>query len=182
MPETAFAAARRVLFLLIAVVAMMTASLRPGTVLAAQVPQNRCDVPGKVYTQTIIVDRKNGPIGTTTLFLVCRPSHVVAIVDSDGGTYKDLADFRAHNHLFGAGDTITLPRDFPAVDPSGKRDLVTVSGHTGSSSVWWWVIGGVVLVVAAGGGLLLRARRRRSTAADPDPDPIAEADADVQEP
>ncbi|GAB2805843.1 hypothetical protein GCM10027176_08570 [Actinoallomurus bryophytorum] len=176
MPETAFAAAGRVLFLLIAVVAMMTASLRPGTALAAQAPQNRCDVPGKVYTQTIIVDRKNGPIGTTTLFLVCRPSHVVAIVDSDGGTYKDLADFQAHNHLFGAGDTITLPRDFPAVDP-GKRDLVTVSGHTGSSSVWWWMIGGVVLILAAGGGLLvLRARRRRSPAADP------ETDADAQEP
>lgn len=180
MPETALAATRRVLFLLIAVM-LMTASLRPGTAFAAQAQQSRCGSPGKVYAQNVIVDRKHGPIGTTTLFLVCRPSHVVAIVDSDGRTYKDLADFRTHNHLFGADDTITLPRGFPAVDRSGRPDLVTVSGHTNSSSVWWWVIGGVVLLLAAGGGLLvLRARRRRGTAAAADP--VTEADADAQEP
>ena len=176
MPETALATARRALFLLIAVAALVTAPPRPGT---AQARQSHCGTPGKVYTQNIIVDRKNGQIGTTTLFLVCRPTHVVAIVDSDGNTYKDLADFRAHNHLFGADDTITLPRDFPAVDRTGQPDLVTVSGHTGSSSVWWWMIGGVALVLAAGGGLLvLRARRRRDPAAAADP----EADADAQEP
>jgi LPXTG-motif cell wall-anchored protein len=177
MSETALATARRALFLLIAVAALVTAPPRPGT---AQARQSHCGTPGKVYTQNIIIDRKNGPIGTTTLFLVCRPTHVVAIVDSDGNTYKDLADFRAHNHLFGSDDTITLPRDFPAVERSGKPDLVTVSGHTGSS-VWWWVIGGVALVLATGGGLLvLRTRRRRDPAAAPDPDP--EAEADTQEP
>jgi hypothetical protein len=176
--ETAFPATGRVLFLLITVAVLVTASPRPGTALTAQ---SRCDTPGKVYAQKIIVDRENGPIGTTSLFLVCRPSHVVAIVDSDGHTYKDLADFRAHNHLFGANDTITLPRDFPAVDRSGQPDLVTVSGHTDSSPVWWWVTGGVVLVLATSGGLLvLRARRRRDPAAAADPDP--EADAAAQEP
>jgi LPXTG-motif cell wall-anchored protein len=176
--ETAFPATSRVLFLLITVAVLVTASPRPGTALAAQ---SRCDTPGKVYAQKIIVDRKNGPIGTMSLFLVCRPSHVVAIVDSDGRTYKDLADFRAHNHLFGADDTITLPRDFPAVDRSGQPDLVTVSGHTGSSSVWWWMTGGVALILAAGGGLLvLRARRRRDPAANADPE--ADSDADAQEP
>jgi LPXTG-motif cell wall-anchored protein len=176
--ETAFPATSRVLFLLITVAVLVTASPRPGTALAAQ---NRCATPGKVYAQKIIVDRENGPIGTMSLFLVCRPSHVVAIVDSDGHTYKDLADCRAHNHLFGADDTITLPRDFPTVDRSGKPDLVTVSGHTGSSPVWWWVTGGAVLVLAAGGGLLvLRARRRRDPAADPEAE--ADADADAQEP
>jgi hypothetical protein len=119
MPETALATARRVSFLLIAVAALATASPRPGTALAAR---SRCGTPGKVYAQKIILDRKNGPIGTMSLFLVCRPSHVVAIVDSDGRTYEDLADFRAHNHLFGADDTITLPRDFPAVDRTGQPD------------------------------------------------------------
>jgi LPXTG-motif cell wall-anchored protein len=176
---TASPATGRVLFLLIAVAVLMTASPRPGTALAAQ---SRCGTPGEVYAQKVIVGRKHGPLDTTTLFLVCRPSHVVAIVDSDGRTYRDLADFRAHNHLFGPDDTITLPQDFPAVDRSGPPDFVTVSGHTGSSSVWWWVIGGVVLVLAAGGGLLvLHARRRRDPAPDPAPETDADADTDAQE-
>jgi LPXTG-motif cell wall-anchored protein len=138
--------------------------------------QSPCGSPGQVYTQKIIVAHKNGPPDLKTLFLVCRPSHVLAIVDSDGGTYKDLDDFRAHNHLFSEDDRITLPRNFPSADTSSDAGFMTVSGHTGTSSTWWWLIGGIVLVLVIGGGAFLRprARRRRAGAEPPD--------ADVREP
>jgi LPXTG-motif cell wall-anchored protein len=132
--------------------------------------QSPCGSPGQVYAQKIIVAPKNGRPDLKTLFLVCRPTRVLAIVDSDGGTYKDLDDFRAHNHLFSADDKITLPRNFPSADTSGNVGFMTVSGHTGTSSPWWWLIGGIVLVAVISGGafLWLRARRRPAGAVAPD--------------
>jgi hypothetical protein len=149
-------------------VAMTVAgALRPPAAMAAR--QSSCPTPGKVYAQKVIVTHADKRVDLTTLFLVCRPTHVLAIVDSDGGTYRDLDDFRAHNHLFGSGDKITVPRDFPSVDGAGRSDLVTVSARTGSSR-WWWVGGAaVVLVLLAGGGLLWLRRLRR-----PGPDVEAE--------
>jgi LPXTG-motif cell wall-anchored protein len=139
--------------------------------------QSRCESPGKVYSQKVIVGHKDKRFDLKTLFLVCSPSHVVAIVDSDGRSYKDLRDFRAHNHLFSEDDKITLPRNFPSVDTSANAGLMTVSGHTGTSSVWWWLIGGVVLVLVSAGGLSwLRTRRRASTseAGEEEPSPQTE--------
>jgi LPXTG-motif cell wall-anchored protein len=137
-----------------------------GAPAARAARQGPCPEPGKVYTQRVLVTHKNKRVDLTTLFLVCRPSHVLAIVDSEGGSYRDLDDLRAHNHLFGADDKITLPRDFPSLDTANKPDLVTVSAHTGSSSAWWWVIGAAVLVLLAGGGLLWLRRLRRPGPAD----------------
>jgi LPXTG-motif cell wall-anchored protein len=76
---------------------------------------------------------------------------------------------RAHDHLFSADDKITLPRNFPSVETSGNVGLTTVSGHTGTSSVWWWLISGIILVLIGAGGFLgLRTRRRRARASTSD--------------
>ena len=174
--ETALRPAARVVRAVAAasLVLLMTAwgcSAQAGAAPAAR--PSRCEAPGKVYAQKVIVAREHRPVDLTTLFVVCRPTHVAAIVDSDGRTYEDLADFRAHNHLFSGNDKITLPRDFPSTDTTRRVELVTVSGHTGGSPAWWWATGALVLVLAAGGGLLLLRARRRSR-------PAAEAQTDAE--
>ncbi len=130
--------------------------------------QTRCDSPGKVYAQKIIVDRKDTDgVDSLTLFLVCQPNRNVAIVDHEGKSYQDLDDFRANNEIFSEGDRITLPRDFPSVDTSRDLDLMTVSGKTNSIASWvWWLTGGIALMVftSGGGALWLRARRRKAEA------------------
>lgn len=77
-------------------------SVRTNTAQAAMaMQQHRYGSPGQVYTQRILVRHKNGQFEWKTLFLVCRPSRVVAIVDSDGRSYRDLDDFRAQSPLHG---------------------------------------------------------------------------------
>ncbi|MDW6062141.1 hypothetical protein SAZ11_34110 [Streptomyces sp. FXJ1.4098] len=98
----------------------------------------------------------------------------MAIVDHEGRDYRDLDDFRANNKLLSEDDKITLPRDFPSVERSGNVELMTVSGHTGTSTSWLrWLGGGAALVLLIGGGGIhwLRARRRsvRASASDADP-------------
>jgi hypothetical protein len=184
-PETASRVAVRTLCVGIALsLASLIMAWSPHAGAAPVVTATRespCGSPGQVYAQKIIVAHKNGRFDLKTLFLVCRPSHVLAIVDSDGGSYKDLGDFRAHNHLFSEDDRITLPRNFPSADTSAKVGFMTVSGHTGTSSIWWWLIGGIVLVLIVCGALLrLRARRRRSGPSVPaepqEPSPAEQTD------
>lgn len=130
--------------------------------------QTRCDSPGKVYTQKVFVKHKGkARIDSITLFLVCQPNGNVAIVDHEGKSYQDLDDFRANNEILSEDDEITLPRDFPSVDTSRDRELMTVSGKTNSIASWvWWLTGGiaVVVVTSGGGALWLRARRRSARA------------------
>lgn len=136
--------------------------------------QTHCASPGKVYTQKILVTHEDKRLDWITLFLVCTPKRGVAIVDHEGRDYRDLDDFRANNKLLSEDDKITLPRDFPSLDSSGKIEFMTVSGHTGTSTSWpRWLVGGAVLVLIIGGGGIhwLRARRRSARASASEPDP-----------
>ena len=168
--ETIFRGTLRTLCVAVAVplgllVAAWCSPARASAARVAVTRPARCTSPGKVYSANVLVEHKNGKVELKKLFLVCKPDHFVKIVDTDGRAYDDLNDFRAHNHLFSEDDKITVPRAFPSVDATGSPAFgPTVSGHTGTSSVWWWLIGGFVLVPIIGGsGLLwLVARRRRA--------------------
>lgn len=96
-------------------------SVRTNTAQAAMaMQQHRYGSPGQVYTQRILVRHKNGQFEWKTLFLVCRPSRVVAIVDSDGRSYRDLDDFRAHNHLFTADSSCCVRAEGAPSRPSRR--------------------------------------------------------------
>jgi hypothetical protein len=143
---------------------------RDGAPAASASRQSSGGSPGSVYAQKVLVNHGDKRFEWITLFIVRKKEGGLAIVDSDGQDYEDLDDFRANNDLLSEKDRITLPRDFPSVDRSGKLELMTVSGHT-SSSWAWWLIGGTALVLISGTGLLWsRARRGNALfAADADP-------------
>jgi LPXTG-motif cell wall-anchored protein len=152
-------------------VAVSLVSLMMAPTRASAARPARCASAGRTYSANVIVEHKGGKTELKTLFLVCKPDHFVKIVDSDGRAYDDLDDFRAHNHLFSRDDKITVPRDFPSVDTTGRPGFgPAVSGHTGTSPLWW-SLGGFVLVLIIAGGAFLVVRRRSAsavvTAADP---------------
>ncbi len=144
--------------------------------------QTSCEATGKVYAQKVLVNRGGKKdFDWITLFLVCRPNHRVAIVDSDGKSYESLDDFRANNELLDDDDKISIPRDFPSVEQGRKLELMTVSGHT--STPWgWYVGGGVALVVLAGGGVWFYRRWRVGREWPDEAPPVEQApDGPVQE-
>ncbi|WP_242911358.1 hypothetical protein [Actinomadura terrae] len=122
----------------------------------------RCASAGQVYKQDLLVQRENGELEWERLALVCGPDHVVKIVDADGREYEDLADFRAHNHLFSKDDKITVPRSFPSIGVTGNSGVDVVSGHSATSSGRRWLIAGLAAVPIIGGAAWAIARRRRA--------------------
>ncbi|MUN38023.1 hypothetical protein [Actinomadura litoris] len=135
----------------IPLVLLMTAS-DASTGQAAARPTG-CSSPGQVYQANILVKHGDAPSEAKALFLVCQQNRFVKIVDSDGRSYDDLDDFRAHNHLFGEDDMIMVPRSFPAVDASQSPGFGPwVSGHTSTSQAWRWLPAGIVLVLVLGSG------------------------------
>lgn len=84
-PETASRAAVRTLCVGIALfLASLVMAWNPHAGAAPATRESTCGSPGQVYAQKIIVAHENGRFDLKTVFLVCRPSHVLAIVDSDG--------------------------------------------------------------------------------------------------
>ncbi len=158
--------------LAVLMVASPSSAATPHVQASSATRQTRCDSPGKVFAQKVIVAHKGKKgLDSITLFLVCRPNGNVGIVDHEGKSYQDLDDFRANNEILGEDDEITLPRDFPSVDTSRELELMTVSGKTNSIASWvWWLTGGIALVVftSGGGTLWLRARRRTARASASD--------------
>lgn len=147
---------------LVLLVAAWGVAIRPSTAVAATQPA-RCKAPGQTYKVNVIVEHGGGKVEMVALFLVCKPDHFVKIVDSDGRSYDDLDDFRAHNELFSGDDKISVPRVFPSVDATAPSGFApAVSGHTGTTSVWWWVLGGFAFVaIIIGVGIAWLAARRR---------------------
>ncbi len=142
-----------------AVVVVLLASLVAGCGLSGT-PQSRCESPGKVYSQRVLVNRDGKKdFEWITLFLVCKPDRHVGIVDSEGKDYESLDDFRANNKLLDEDDKITLPRDFPAVERQGDVELMTVSGHTGTP--WpYYLVGAVSVMVIIGCAVWVYRRRQ----------------------
>ncbi|WP_242908395.1 hypothetical protein [Actinomadura terrae] len=135
---------------------------------AAAARPTGCSSPGKVYQASILVKHKGDASEAKALFLVCQQNRFVKIVDSDGRSYDDLDDFRAHNHLFGEDDMIMVPRSFPAVDTRQSPGFGPwISGHTTTSQAWRWLPAGIVLVLvlSIGGGFAWLVTHRRSVGA-----------------
>ncbi|MDX3230751.1 hypothetical protein [Streptomyces sp. ME19-01-6] len=163
-----------VVALIFLTVACGSAAASSGAQASFATRQSHCASPGKVYSQKVLVTHKDKRLDWITLFLVCTQKRSVEIVDYKGRDYQDLDDFRANNEILSEDDKITLPRDFPSVDGSGKLELMTVSGHTGTSNSWLpWLVGGAVFVLSVvGGGIhwaLARRRSVRASASDVDP-------------
>ncbi|GIJ44327.1 hypothetical protein Val02_12130 [Virgisporangium aliadipatigenens] len=85
----------------------------------------------------------DGSLELATLF-VTRGDDGNRLIDANGDTYTGLQDFREHNDLFTAEDTLLTLRDITSVPGSGGT--VVVTGHT-PSRTWWWIGGGAALVL-----------------------------------
>jgi len=123
---------------------------------------------GSVYAEPILVEHENGHVDPLILTVQCTSSDEVQIRDPHGKTYHDIDDFRAHNDLLTARDTMDVPRRIPS--RGADVGVVTVSGHTsGPPQTVWWLIGGAVLLAVVAGVVIWR-RIRRQARPQPDDD------------
>ncbi|MFF5987186.1 hypothetical protein [Prauserella flavalba] len=132
----------------------------------ARVTQARNDFAGaggELFGRSIVARYEDGSLELVTLYVARRADGAALLIDSEGGTYDGLEDFRDDNDLFGTGDWILAPQDLTAVPGEGR--IVTV---TGKLPVRWqpWVFGGAgAVVVLAGTAVVVRGLRNRRAGA-----------------
>ncbi|TKG72186.1 hypothetical protein [Prauserella endophytica] len=118
---------------------------------------------GELFGRSVVARYEDGSLELVTLYVARKADGATLVIDSKGGTYSGLEDFRDNNDLFGTGDWMLAPRDLTAVP--GEGEIVTVTGQLPAR--WQpWVFGGSgAVVVLAGTAVALR--RLRDRRADP---------------
>jgi hypothetical protein len=127
----------------------------------------------ELYVRGFLVKHEDGLLEAASV-LIARGEGNAVIIDTDGGTYEDLDDFRAGNDLFEPGDWLLVAEDVTSV--SGGSPIVTVTARTTPPLVWW-LVGGAAVLVALVAAAVIRARfrKRRIDLAD-SPPPVQRPD------
>lgn len=112
----------------------------------------------ELYVRGFLVKHEDGDLEAASV-LIARGEQGTVIIDTDGGTYEDLNDFRAGNDRFEPGDWLLVAEDVTSV--SGGSPIVTVTARTTPPLVWWLVAGGAAVIVALVAAAIIRARLRR---------------------
>lgn len=119
---------------------------------------------GTFYRRSILVKHDDESLELVTLYVAQKSEKDSVLIDANGGTYQDLADFQANNEVLTDSDLVLVPEHLDTVPGEGR--IVTVYGHSTVSSLPW-VLGGVgvlVLLVAALVGRRRVADRREAEA------------------
>jgi len=115
------------------------------------------DFGGTLYIRRVLVKHADGSLELVRLYVAQKSEKDAVLIDPQGKTYQDLADFQANNEVLTAEDLVLLPENITSVPGEGR--VVTVYGHT--TTDWLpWVIGGLAVVVVLGAGLVVRRRIR----------------------
>lgn len=114
------------------------------------------------HARSLLVKHADGSLELVTVYIARRPGGEARLIDANGDTYTDLADFRSGNDLLGQDDTVLTLRDVTSVP--GQGEYVVVTGHT--APVWPWVASGAAAVTLVVLIALTVIRRRRAAAAN----------------
>jgi hypothetical protein len=120
------------------------------------------DFGGTLYERLILVKHGDGQLELVPLYVAQKSKTDALLIDAQGGTYRDLADFRDNNDVLTAEDLVMLPEKLTAVPGEGR--IVTVYGQTSTNPVPWFLGGGVVIVLLVGALGVVRTVRRRVVA------------------
>jgi hypothetical protein len=113
------------------------------------------DFGGTLYERLILVKHADGRLELVPLYVAQKSKTDALLIDAEGGTYQDLADFRDNNDVLTAEDLVMLPEKLTAVPGEGR--IVTVYGRTSTNPLPWFLGGGAVIVLLIGA---LAIRRR----------------------
>ncbi|GLZ00428.1 hypothetical protein Acsp02_76800 [Actinoplanes sp. NBRC 103695] len=116
------------------------------------------------HARSILVKHADGSLELLTVFIARRPDGEAQLIDTSGGTYTGLEDFRSGNDVLGTDDLILTLQDVTSVP--GQGELVVRTGHT--PAVWPWVASGAAGAVLVALITLTVIRRRRAAAENAD--------------
>jgi hypothetical protein len=113
------------------------------------------DFGGSLHERLILVKHADGRLELVPLYVAEKSKTDALLIDAEGQTYADLADFRDNNDVLTSEDLVMLPEKITAVPGEGR--IVTVYGRTATDPLPW-VLGGGAAIVLLVGALALRRR------------------------